>query len=415
MSTRTRLRAAYDHLADLAPEIANLELDFAGSARERARTQHGRRLRASLAVAATACVMLLVVCAAVSIRRTIDGRRGDSTHALPAPPPPYPTDFAFASSSMPSQQWQLADSTLSPLRRTNTFVGDCAQLAAAPAAYCTIYLADFVPDATAQEEITALPTRGVASAKYRLASFDSAVSGSAASELANLARPAALSNRVRPTLLWPTSGGAWIALTGDVQTDSTDGTAHDAALTADQLAAYRSTIRPLAAHEVSPVRFGGLPTGLRFAAVAMTESGKYPVAGRPNLLGNAVNGPYWTLSFVDRSVPAQVAADHNPTVDVTLLNNSHLPSLDQATAAELRYRGGPGSWTRTTVGGHVAWVGPHGLIVQLGALQVSVATPGSAAGPTPSIDELKQVAAAITGVDQTGFPLIEAVPAAALR
>lgn len=431
MTTRSELRDAFAQLAELAPRcsvtdmLAALEsgpepagepaLQVAVLAPVAPPARPRRRPARWLAVAAAAAVMVT----AVALISGIPAHRGTPSNpwpagypnnatTAPASGPGYPTDYVYGEGSLP-KYWEAAAS-LRPSGQSVTLSGEAYGQVA------TVFVFSFARSSNLDTLIGALPVVRVGSVTMAHGVFGGTSQTGSDAALGAVVRPATKTSRSRETVFWQQVPGRWTAMSGELG-NGVPGTGTGMPLA--EITAMAAQLKPKKT-AASMIKIGYVPAYLQLQSVSDSTGGKYgDIVERDNLPGNTLGGYGTLLSFVDRSVPAAQQSAFNPTVDVVFGYGSKLPDLAKVSVAQLRYRVWPGSWTRTQLGGHVAWIGAHGVLVQVGGQLLSVSTPGHSAGSPPPISVLTAMAASLSV--KTGdhgavltVPLSRAVPAGAL-
>jgi hypothetical protein len=376
MTTETDLRQADRELIRQTPSRDELALRVPSGRRP------ARRHGGLLPVAAAALAVLAMVLAALLVVRPGSSTTVSRPHpgtAGPGAPPTFPTQYWFGPASLPG--YILTTLQLDAHSQSATYLHNGASGTDA-----SVTLTGFVPTAQQLAAITALTAIPVGSAH------------------GYYGEPTTVNNVPfdprTPAIFWPLDAHRWIALS-----KNTAGTS--------QLLALADSVRPTVDDRVAFVQIGYLPNNLRFNYTAQYLNQKQVLS--PD---GTVGTGYRTLSFTDRGLginahsTLDIVSVIHPVVNLITATVDDLPSFNIFS----------GPWQKTTVAGHLAWVGPHDVLIQWGSVQIGVAssrTDGDTSTPLLNNTELLKIAASLTvpasNAAGNGYPLASAFPTSAFH
>ena len=381
MSTETRLRAAYEHLAETAPPLNDLELDLnRGPARDRARAKHARGLR--IALAGAVVVAIAVAAGAVA-------HRARPVTAPPASPPVSP------SPQNRTAEWEFGPDSLPGYQGDDLQLDESGQTATYFAGAARANLVIIEPSGARRARVARLDPvriRGVAGWVGQLTQLGPADCG-----LFDLGAecPGAI-------VVWALSESQWAVMTASRGYDRLNN--KEISVSEDVLLRLANSLRTTDEQRIAFARVGYLPVDMRLQQIIFdrgdSPSNGYDSAGFETMrfsTGGEYSGAQVNISIV-----------HDPTRSLTQMSAASLAALDH-----------PGPWTRATVHGHLAWLSPTDILIQWGALLVAVdngkAIPGgSDTLPATPQSELLHVADSLTVPTSdafgAGYPLANALP-----
>jgi hypothetical protein len=378
MTTETDLRQSYRHLVQQAPSREELALR-PPSGRRPARRHGGLLPVATAAIAVSAVILAVLLVVRPGSSTTGDGSRPGPGPAGPGAPPTFPTQYWFGPASLPG--YTVTTLQLDAHSQSATYLYNGATDPAA-----SVTLTGFAPTAQQLSAITALTPIPVGRAH------------------GYYGEPRVLTNvpldRGTPAIFWPLDRHRWIALSKNGAGTS-------------QLLTLANSVRPTVDDRVAFVQIGYLPNNLRFSYTAQYLNQKQMLS--PD---GTVGTGYRTLSFTDRGLginahsTLDIVSVIDPFVNLTTATVDDLPSFNIFS----------GPWQKTTVAGHLAWVGPHDVLIKWGSIQVGVAssrTDGDTSTPLLGKAELLKIAASLTVTDSNavghGYALASAFPTSAFH
>lgn len=377
-----RLRAAYAATSELEFDPASQPLPV-GPTKPQSRERRDNRFAAGLAAAATVIAVVAGATALISHQRQ---HRDTGVR-----PPSFPTSYVFGAKSVPHHV--LTEQELEPDRQRYVYSST------KPHTY--LALCAFVPDQAMRDALSRLPRIQVGSTQGRYTTVGN-YDGSSTNRTPLDQVFGTIPDHPFTAVAWPVDSGHWAAVLDYASKETTQPTPH-----APGLAALAATITTVTDEHVAFVKVGYLPTTMRFddATIQARQPDISPMT--PMMLEDPGSG-WAAMSFTDSAIPPGAPANAAGHVNIVKPLVPSVPDLATASAAQLPER--MGSWSKTTIHGHAAWVAANAIMLQL-APHLQIAVIGDDA---VSPAQIRRIAESLSAPAADLIPLGRALPASAL-